>query len=106
MKLFLNVLKNVHLFKIEAMKTVSATEFRSKIKRYLDIAQEERVVIHRSRGTSFVLVPIDQEKEEDVLTVVQKNAIDEALDSVAYGKVFSHKEAMDKINAKRPNFLK
>lgn len=88
------------------MKTVSVTEFRSNIKRYLDIAQEERVVIHRSKGSSFVLVPLDQEKEEDVLTVAQKNAIDEALDSVANGKVFSHKEAMDKINAKRPNFLR
>jgi PHD/YefM family antitoxin component YafN of YafNO toxin-antitoxin module len=88
------------------MKTVSVTEFRSNIKRYLDIAQEERVVIHRNKGNSFVLVPLDQEKEEDILTVAQKNAIDEALESVGNGKVFSHKEAMDKINAKRPNFLR
>ena len=88
------------------MKTVSVTEFRSNIKRYLDIAQEERVVIHRSKGNSFVLVPLDQEKEEDVLTVAQKMAIDEALESVSNGKVFSHKEAMDKINAKCPDFLR
>jgi PHD/YefM family antitoxin component YafN of YafNO toxin-antitoxin module len=88
------------------MKTVSVTEFRSNIKRYLDIAQEERVVIHRSKGKSFMLVPLDQEKEEDVLTITQKNAIDEALESVANGKVFAHKEAMDKINSKRPNFLR
>ena len=88
------------------MKTVSVTEFRSNIKRYLDIAQEERVVIHRSKGNSFVLVPLDQEKEEDILNVAQKIAIDEALESVANGNVFSHKEAMDKINAKRPNFLR
>ena len=88
------------------MKTVSVTEFRSNIKRYLDIAQEERVVIHRSKGNSFVLVPLDQEKEEDVLTVAQKNAIDEALESVANGNVFSQKEALDRINAKRPDFLR
>src|SRR6478609_2963306 len=92
--------------KYKSMKTVSVTEFRSNIKRYLDIAQEERVVIHRSKGNSFVLVPLDQEKEEDVLTVAQKMAIDEALESVSNGKVFSHKEAMDKINAKRPDFLR
>jgi predicted transcriptional regulator len=88
------------------MKTVSVTEFRSNIKRYLDIAQEERVVIHRSKGKSFILVPLDQEKEDDVLTVAQKTAIDEALESVANGKIFTHNEAMDKINAKRPNFLR
>jgi PHD/YefM family antitoxin component YafN of YafNO toxin-antitoxin module len=88
------------------MKTVSVTEFRSNIKRYLDIAQEERVVIHRSKGKSFILVPLDQEKEDDVLTVAQKIAIDEALESVANGKIFTHNAAMDKINAKRPNFLK
>ncbi|WP_269225144.1 type II toxin-antitoxin system Phd/YefM family antitoxin [Flavobacterium eburneipallidum] len=88
------------------MKTVSVTEFRSNIKRYLDIAQEERVVIHRSKGNSFVLVPLDQEKEEDVLNLAQKMAIDKALESVANGKVFSHKEALDKINAKRSDFLK
>lgn len=88
------------------MKTVSVTEFRSNIKRYLDIAQEERVVIHRSKGKSFVLVPLDQEKEEDILTVAQKKAIDEALESVSNGNVFSHKEAIAKINAKRPGFLK
>lgn len=88
------------------MKTVSVTEFRGNIKKYLDIAQEERVVIHRSKGNSFVLVPLDQEKEDDFLNVAQKKAIDEALESVANGNVFSKKEAMDKINAKRPNFLK
>ena len=63
-------------------------------------------MIHRSKGNSFVLVPLDQEKEEDVLTVAQKNAIDEALESVANGNVFSQKEALDRINAKRPDFLR
>lgn len=92
--------------KNKIMKTVSVTEFRSNIKRYLDIAQEERVVIHRSKGSSFVLVPLDQEREEDVLTLAQKMAIDEALESVANGKIFSHKEAVEKINAKRRDFLR
>lgn len=47
------------------MKTVSVTEFRSNIKRYLDIAQEEKLVIHRSKGKSFAIVPLDELEEEE-----------------------------------------
>jgi PHD/YefM family antitoxin component YafN of YafNO toxin-antitoxin module len=41
------------------MKTASVTEFRSNIKKYLDIAQTEELVIHQSKSQSFVLVPLD-----------------------------------------------
>ena len=88
------------------MKTVSVTEFRSNIKRYLDIAQEEKLVIHRSKGSSFVIVPLEDEKDDLILSDAQKKAIDEALDSVTKGRVYSHKEAMGKIKSKHPKYFK
>jgi PHD/YefM family antitoxin component YafN of YafNO toxin-antitoxin module len=87
------------------MKTVSVTEFRSNIKRYLDIAQEEKLVIHRSKGSSFVIVPLEEEKEE-LLSDAQKKAIDEALESVNSGRVYSHAAAMKKLKEKHPKYFK
>lgn len=87
------------------MKTVSVTEFRSNIKRYLDIAQEEKLVIHRSKGSSFVIVPLEEEKEE-LLSDAQKKAIDEALESVNSGRVYSHDAAMKKLKEKHPKYFK
>lgn len=88
------------------MKTVSVTEFRSNIKRYLDIAQEEKLVIHRSKGSSFVVIPLDQENEETLLSDAQQKAIDAALVDVANGNVFSHKDALEKLKSKHPIYFK
>ena len=60
--------------KIFIMKTVSVTEFRSNIKRYLDIAQEEKLVIHRSKGSSFVIVPLEDDKDDLILNDAQKKS--------------------------------
>ncbi len=46
------------------MKTISATEFSRNIKKYLDIAQEEKLLIRRKKGKTFTIVPIDHTKEE------------------------------------------
>ena len=88
------------------MKNVSVTEFRSNIKRYLDIAQEEKLVIHRSKGSSFVIVPLEDEKEDLILNDAQKKAIDEALESVNSGRVYSHAAAMKKLKEKHPKYFK
>ena len=88
------------------MKTVSVTEFRSNIKRYLDIAQEEKLVIHRSKGSSFVIVPLEDEKDDLILNDAQKKAIDEALEDVKNGRVSSHEEAMRKIKSRHPKYFK
>jgi PHD/YefM family antitoxin component YafN of YafNO toxin-antitoxin module len=45
------------------MKTVGVTEFRSNIKKYLDIASQEKVIIHRGNGISFAIVPVEEIKE-------------------------------------------
>ena len=86
------------------MKTVSVTEFRSNIKKYLNIAETEKLVIHRNKSTSFVLVPLDQVQEEIVLlSQEQKKAIDEALESIAQGRVMTDAEARKKINKRHQN---
>jgi PHD/YefM family antitoxin component YafN of YafNO toxin-antitoxin module len=89
------------------MKTVSVTEFRSNIKKYLDIAQTEKLVIHRSKNQSFVLVPLEDVSEEiSLLSKAQKNAIDEALQQVKDGNIFSNEQAMNKIKSKFPKYFK
>ncbi|MCI4442429.1 MAG: type II toxin-antitoxin system Phd/YefM family antitoxin [Lentimicrobium sp.] len=45
------------------MKTISVSEFRGNIKKYLDIAQEEKLIIHRGKGRSFAVVPIEEIEE-------------------------------------------
>lgn len=88
------------------MKTVSVTEFRSNIKKYLEIALKEKVVIHRSRGSSFVIVPLDNENEVSLLSNSQKMAIDEALENVDKGSVYSNKNAMEILKEKHPKYFK
>lgn len=45
------------------MKTVGVTEFRSNMKKYLDIASKEKVIIHRWNGVSYAIVPVEEVKE-------------------------------------------
>lgn len=41
------------------MTTVSVSEFRNNIKKYCDLASNEKVIIHRSKGKSFAIIPIE-----------------------------------------------
>ncbi len=88
------------------MKTVSVTEFRNNIKQYLEIAQEERLIIHRSKGRSFVVMPLDIEDEETLLTDAQKKAIDKGLEDVRNGRVHTHEKAIEILNGRHPKYFK
>jgi PHD/YefM family antitoxin component YafN of YafNO toxin-antitoxin module len=46
------------------MKTISVSEFRGNIKKYLDIAQEEKLIIHRGKGKTYAIVPIEEMEDE------------------------------------------
>jgi PHD/YefM family antitoxin component YafN of YafNO toxin-antitoxin module len=46
------------------MKTISVSEFRGNIKKYLDIAQEEKLLIHRGKGKTYAIVPIEEMEDE------------------------------------------
>lgn len=88
------------------MQTVSVTEFRGNIKKYLELAEKEKLVIHRNKGVSFVLTPLKDEDEDTLLSDAQKKAIDKGLEAVAEGRLMSDAEARKKINEKYPNFFK
>ncbi|MDX6181074.1 type II toxin-antitoxin system Phd/YefM family antitoxin [Flavobacterium sp. Fl-77] len=87
------------------MKTVSVTEFRGNIKKYLDIAESEKLVIHRSKGKSFVVIPLNEEDDDTLLNNAQKAAIDEALEDVANGRVQSHKDVTEETKQRFPNLF-
>ncbi len=88
------------------MQTVSVTEFRGNLKKYLELAENEKLVIHRNNGISFLLTPLKDDNEECLLSDAQKKAIDKGLESIAQGRVLSNAEARKKINEKFPNFFK
>jgi PHD/YefM family antitoxin component YafN of YafNO toxin-antitoxin module len=88
------------------MQTVSVTEFRGNIKKYLELAEKEKLVIHRNKGVSFVLTPLKDEDEDSLLSDAQKKAIDKGLEAIAQGRVLSNAEARKKINDKYPDFFK
>ena len=46
------------------MKTISISEFRANTKKYLDIALEERVFLHRGKGKTYAIVPIEEMEEK------------------------------------------
>jgi|TARA_B110000967_G_C18576423_1_gene407490 PHD/YefM family antitoxin component YafN of YafNO toxin-antitoxin module len=88
------------------MKTVSVTEFRGNIKKYLEIAETEKLVIHRNKGRSFIVTPLENEDEGTILSHEQKKAIDEALNDVANQKVHSHQHVMDETKKRFPDVFK
>jgi PHD/YefM family antitoxin component YafN of YafNO toxin-antitoxin module len=88
------------------MQTVSVTEFRGNIKKYLELAEKEKLVIHRNKGVSFILTPLKDEEDDSLLSDAQKKAIDKGLEAIAQGRVLSNIEARNKINEKYPNFFK
>lgn len=88
------------------MKTVSVTEFRNNIKRYLDIAQQEKLVIHRNNGGSFVVTPLEEENDETLLSESQKRAIDEALEDVKNGNIHSNKSIKEQTKERFPHLFK
>jgi len=88
------------------METISVTEFRSNIKRYLDIARDEELVIYRNKSESFVITPLKKmDKKVSLLSVAQKKAIDEALEDVANGRVHSHEDVMFETKKRYPHLF-
>ena len=77
-----------------------------KLKKYLEFAENEKLVIHRNNGVSFVLTPLKDEDDDCLLSDAQKRAIDKGLEAIAEGRVMSNAVARKKINEKYPNFFK
>ncbi len=89
------------------MKTIGVTEFRSNIKKYLDVAQHEKVVIHRGKGRSYAVVPLnDSNSVDDFLNADQIKAIDKALLNIENGDVNTHEQAMNVLQKRHPKYFK
>ena len=88
------------------MEAVSVSEFRSNIKKYLDIAKEEKLVVYRNKSESFIITPLNKlPKKVHLLSLSQKKAIDEALKDVANGNVHSHEAVMAQTRERYPHLF-
>ena len=72
---------NVHEFTC-FMVIISSAELRNNMKKYLDIAKNEKVVIQRGRNETFVLVAQNNAAEEDLNRAI---TVDEVLARVREG---------------------
>ena len=74
------------------MVVISSAEFRNNMKKYLDLARKERVVIQRGRNESFVLVAQNNAPDADLVRAL---SVDEIIDRVREGltQMLERKEA-------------
>lgn len=74
------------------MVVISSAELRNNLKKYLDIARTERVVIQRGRDESFVLIAQKNAPDADLSRAI---TVDEFIDKVRDGltQLFERKEA-------------
>ena len=73
------------------MVIISSAELRNNMKKYLDIAKNEQVVIQRGRNETIVLVAQNNAAEEDLNRAI---TVDEVLARVREGlnEMFERKE--------------
>ncbi len=73
------------------MVIISSAELRNNMKKYLDIAKTEKVLIQRGRNETFVLVAQNNAAEEDLNRAI---TVDEVLARVREGlnEMFERKE--------------
>lgn len=73
------------------MVVISSAEFRNNMKKYLDTAKSERVIIQRGKNESFVLVAQNNAPDDDLSRVI---TVDNVLDKVREGltEMFTRKE--------------
>ncbi len=73
------------------MVVISSAEFRNNMKKYLDTAKSERVIIQRGKNESFVLVAQNNSPDDDLSRAI---TVDDVLDKVREGltEMFTRKE--------------
>ena len=73
------------------MVIISSAELRNNMKKYLDIAKNEKVVIQRGKNETFVLVAQNVNSNEDLNRAI---TVDEVLARVREGlnEMFERKE--------------
>lgn len=78
------------------MIVISTAELRNNLKKYLDLARTERVVIQRGRDESFVLIAQKNAPDADLARAL---SVDEFIDKVRDGltQLFERKEAEQSV---------
>ncbi len=78
------------------MIVISTAELRNNLKKYLDLARTERVVIQRGRDESFVLIAQKNTPDADLARAI---TVDEFIDKVRDGltQLFERKEAEQSV---------
>ena len=73
------------------MVVISSAEFRNNMKKYLDTAKSDRVIIQRGKNESFVLVAQNNAPDDDLSRAI---TVDDVLDKVREGltEMFTRKE--------------
>ena len=74
------------------MVVISSAELRNNMKKYLDLARTERVVIQRGRDESFVLIAQNNASDEDLSRAI---TVDDVIERVREGltQMFERTEA-------------
>ena len=90
----------IYIFAVEnqivsIMMVISPSEFRANLRKYFDLAHTERVIIRRSKGQSFALVPT----HDDELTISDqlKKKIAKAREDFRMGKGTACKTLEDSL---------
>ena len=73
------------------MVVISSAELRNNMKKYLDLARTERVVIQRGRDESFVLIAQNNTPDADLARAI---TVDDVIERVREGltEMFERKE--------------
>ena len=73
------------------MVVISSAELRNNLKKYLDLARTERVVIQRGRDESFVLVAQNNTADADLARAI---TVDDVIERVRDGltQLFEERE--------------
>lgn len=73
------------------MVIISSAELRNNMKKYLDLARKERVVIQRGRDESFVLIAQNNATDADLARAI---TVDDVIERVREGltEMFERKE--------------
>lgn len=77
------------------MVVISSAELRNNMKKYLDLARSERVVIQRGRDESFVLMAQNNTTEADLARAI---TVDDVIERVRDGltQMFEEREKAGK----------
>lgn len=77
------------------MVVISSAELRNNMKKYLDLARSERVVIQRGRDESFVLIAQNNTTEADLARAI---TVDDVIERVRDGltQMFEEREKAGK----------